>query len=493
MLPALLPSGATPYSAPEVLEGRQPDSRSDIFSFGAVVYEMLTGRRAFEGDSPAALAAAIVNSKPPSSGSPAADRLLAGCLAKDPAARLQRMQKVLLELKLLTVAARRAEAPAPRVDQVEAVLSSHMRKLETGVAERLEEHQKRMSAIERSAIDAVTNLRGEIANLGAQVGSALGHAATTEATSARFDTHETRISEVERSAIDAVTNLRGEIANLGAQVGSALEHTATTEATSARFDTHETRISEVERSAIDAVTNLRGEIANLGAQVGSALEHAATTEATSARFDTHETRISEVERSAIDAVTNLRGEIASLGAQVGSALEHAATTEATSARFDTHETRISEVERSAIDAVTNLRGEIANLGAQVGFALEKAGPTEAIDAAGERIVARVDQRLESVSQRIGGIEQSVGGVIDRLLHLEGSLDTLRQDSATLQKNVASDLQDFEQKLKSQASAIESVRTAMSQTDDLVERVVEALGVLQSSVIERNEERAAMAN
>jgi hypothetical protein len=98
-----------------------------------------------------------------------------------------------------------------------------------------------------------------------------------------------------------------------------------------------------------------------------------------------------------------------------------------------------------------------------------------------------------VSQRIGGLEQSVAGVIDRLLHLEGSLESLRQDSAMLQKNVAADLQDSEQKLKSQASAIESVRTAMSQTDDLVERVVEALELLQSSVIERSEERAAMAN
>jgi len=43
----------TPYTAPELLEGQPPDSRSDVFAFGAVVYEMFSGRQAFEGDSEA--------------------------------------------------------------------------------------------------------------------------------------------------------------------------------------------------------------------------------------------------------------------------------------------------------------------------------------------------------------------------------------------------------------------------------------------------------
>src|ERR1019366_1409868 len=57
--------GITPYTAPELLEGQPPDSRSDVFAFGAVVYEMFSGRQAFEGDSEAALSAAIETSAPP--------------------------------------------------------------------------------------------------------------------------------------------------------------------------------------------------------------------------------------------------------------------------------------------------------------------------------------------------------------------------------------------------------------------------------------------
>src|SRR5215471_1791251 len=51
----------TPYTAPEILRGRKPDPRADIFAFGAIVFEMLTGRRAFEGTGPASLAANLVN------------------------------------------------------------------------------------------------------------------------------------------------------------------------------------------------------------------------------------------------------------------------------------------------------------------------------------------------------------------------------------------------------------------------------------------------
>ena len=99
LLPAAPTTGTvTPYTAPELLQGHAADSGSDIFAFGAVVYEMFSGRRAFEGDGPAALSAAINTSMPPSCGIPAVDRLIGNCLAKDPAARWQRMQKILLEL-----------------------------------------------------------------------------------------------------------------------------------------------------------------------------------------------------------------------------------------------------------------------------------------------------------------------------------------------------------------------------------------------------------
>src|SRR6516225_7537257 len=56
--------GSAPYMSPEPAEGKPVDARSDIFSFGAVLYEMVTGRRAFSGDSWAATVAAVLKSEP---------------------------------------------------------------------------------------------------------------------------------------------------------------------------------------------------------------------------------------------------------------------------------------------------------------------------------------------------------------------------------------------------------------------------------------------
>ena len=57
--------GTPQYMAPEQLEGKEADARSDIWSFGAVLYEMVTGRRAFQGNSYASLVSAILAADPP--------------------------------------------------------------------------------------------------------------------------------------------------------------------------------------------------------------------------------------------------------------------------------------------------------------------------------------------------------------------------------------------------------------------------------------------
>ena len=100
--------------APEQLEGRAVGSASDIFAFGAVLYEMLTGQKAFEGNSRISLASAIVRDTPPpvstlvaTTGDRAAgtkrlrtlDRLVATCLAKDPEDRWQATRDLWRELK----------------------------------------------------------------------------------------------------------------------------------------------------------------------------------------------------------------------------------------------------------------------------------------------------------------------------------------------------------------------------------------------------------
>jgi hypothetical protein len=70
--------------------------------------------------------------------------------------------------------------------------------------------------------------------------------------------------------------------------------------------------------------------------------------------------------------------------------------------------------------------------------------------------------------------------------LERTVEAMRRHASGLEYRVAADLVDIEQSLKVQSAAIESSRTAMSQTDDLVERVVEALESLQTTVLDQDE-------
>jgi predicted Ser/Thr protein kinase len=82
--------GTLQYMSPEQLQGKQADARSDIFSFGAVLYEMLSGKRAFEGSSAASVIAAVLERQPaPLELSPPLDRVIRACLEKDPEQRIQ--------------------------------------------------------------------------------------------------------------------------------------------------------------------------------------------------------------------------------------------------------------------------------------------------------------------------------------------------------------------------------------------------------------------
>jgi len=97
--------GTVPYMSPEQVEGKEVDARSDIFSLGAVLYEMVTGRRAFQGQSDFSIASAILVKDPDPISTlhpltpPALERTIRVCLAKDPDARWQSAGDLCKELR----------------------------------------------------------------------------------------------------------------------------------------------------------------------------------------------------------------------------------------------------------------------------------------------------------------------------------------------------------------------------------------------------------
>jgi serine/threonine-protein kinase len=100
--------GTVQYMAPEQLEGKEADPRTDVFALGVLLYEMATGRRPFSGGSPASLVAAILSSEPPAVSAsqpmspPALDRVVRICLEKDPDERWQSAHDVAAELKWIS-------------------------------------------------------------------------------------------------------------------------------------------------------------------------------------------------------------------------------------------------------------------------------------------------------------------------------------------------------------------------------------------------------
>jgi Tol biopolymer transport system component len=118
--------GTFQYMSPEQVEGKEADARSDIFALGAVLYEMATGKRAFEGKTTASVIAAVLAAEPqpismiqPMS-PPALDRVVKTCLAKDPDERFQSVHDVKLQLRWVAEGGSKAGVPAPVAERRKA-------------------------------------------------------------------------------------------------------------------------------------------------------------------------------------------------------------------------------------------------------------------------------------------------------------------------------------------------------------------------------------
>ena len=117
--------GTLQYMAPEQLEGNEADARTDIFAFGAVVYEMVTGKKAFEGKSQASVIAAILEREPPPPSElqpmtpPALDHMVQRCFAKDGDERWQTAYDAMRELKWI------GQTGSRKMDRVPVVQASN--------------------------------------------------------------------------------------------------------------------------------------------------------------------------------------------------------------------------------------------------------------------------------------------------------------------------------------------------------------------------------
>jgi hypothetical protein len=354
----------TPYTAPELLLGQPADSRGDIFSFGAILYEMLTGRQAFAGDTQAALVNALKSGQPASTGSPAADKLLAGCLAKDPAGRWQRIQKVILELKLLAVAARRAEGsrrPPARAAAPPLAEST------APIFQPPAEEQAAPPLFQAPAAPCFAPPEPEPA------------ASVFEAPSAQPLFQAPLPPPPDFSAI------RGEMQQSESRLAT-------------RLQLGEKAMAVLNRAVVDALTGLRSQISTLTTQMAGMQDR-------------------------------------------------------------------------------------ANLGLQGG------GDAAASEAA----LAGIEQTLQAFGTRMEVIEKGIGVLQDRVARTELEAEAAKQQVGVLQSSIAEDFVAFKQSLQKQERAVDSARTAMAQTDDLVERLVEALEALQATVLQRSEEWTASVN
>jgi Tol biopolymer transport system component len=120
--------GTIQYMSPEQIEGKEADARSDIFAFGAVLYEMVAGRRPFAGKSQISLASSILESDPEPVGKlkpatpPAFEHVVTTCLQKNPEERYLAAHDIKLELQF--IAGGKSSAPAPEAALAPAATSS---------------------------------------------------------------------------------------------------------------------------------------------------------------------------------------------------------------------------------------------------------------------------------------------------------------------------------------------------------------------------------
>src|SRR5262249_53692159 len=116
--------GTVSYMSPEQARGQKVDHRADLFSLGVVLYEMIAGRRPFEGATASDVIAALLTAEPPplsrhcAEATAKLERIVSKCLAKDREARYQSAAELIIDLKTLASGSHTEEATTLRFEEV---------------------------------------------------------------------------------------------------------------------------------------------------------------------------------------------------------------------------------------------------------------------------------------------------------------------------------------------------------------------------------------
>ena len=173
--------GTAAYMSPEQAEGLAVDTRSDIFSFGLVLYEMLSGERAFPGETALSLMLAIVHRDPrPLQAPPELERIVSRCLSKSPADRFQTMEEVKAALEDAAIS--KSGEPAPSIAVLPFANMSPDKDNEyfaEGLSEEIINALTRVPRLKVTARTSAFSFRGKDATV-AEIGRQLGVAHVLE-------------------------------------------------------------------------------------------------------------------------------------------------------------------------------------------------------------------------------------------------------------------------------------------------------------------------
>lgn len=266
------------YIAPEQLDGKSGDARSDIFALGAVVFEMLTGSKAFPGDTPEDIRSAILEGTPqlsddlertcltmPAEVRPAIVHLVSTCLEKNAEKRFSNMQKFLLELKLLTISIKRAEQRrSDRQSRTEIVLRAEIAGLEKMLTAGLSLRDRKATELEEKMgmmeeiFSAATEQIQAATQAAASVCTALAH--LEENINIRLDSNEAATDELHGKIVDsnysAMAELRRVDEALSAKI-SGLERDMQSQIQSMKsLETSCTQIEHLMGRTLDALDDM---------------------------------------------------------------------------------------------------------------------------------------------------------------------------------------------------------------------------------------------